>query len=820
MANPITWKNINAPDFTGVARIQEAAGARFDSAFEAANKGLEQFNTHTANVQQNNDAIFRDKLLQAAQTPEQLQSMIQSGEVDALKSRFAGGLTRGKFDNQTLDNNLLADQKVLFNQKVDQLQADKDIGGLNALRDSTIYGLDKQVNQNAFNQAITDIVSKNQVTRGVNENSDRDALYRIEQEREKAWEKDNGISLRDVATKGTEEQKASAAIELGGREQRIQAPLKISERIERNRKELIDAGIDPAAAKAQADINVQKTMADEAISPALKKAKQNEYDLVQDNPANVSNPFVKQLFNPQVYTGASDVLSAETLADMTNNQKDALLEMDGWAKLGFIPKGSKMGNADADIPFTPELAEAAAKYLTTTGSWLGDVLTPGTRNATGVLQRMFDLGYIPQQHIDGYAQAVKDKTQIDQKYRAEGSPELALTSTAGINNLQLAAQAGPAQPVNQPAVTPENLSAVQTATTEQLEQVASQERQLTRRQRRDGVSADDTTQQGAVAARKLLDVNKRIAEAELRASQGGSGSSRGSRGGTNATSALQALQAEKLELETIIAQNTPIVSTGTETIADNSTPTDDEPVGLDALQNSVTTPQQTASTPQTGTITDLRNTLGIPAPAPAQPDTPTTLTGPETAPGTTQAAPLPEQAEPVTTSLQQEAALTRSGIDTSKLSSKKSTFMKPLVGAAEQAAQRLGTTALPILAMAALESGWNKDSKTLFGVKAREGEEFVEAQTKEFENGQFVSQKAKFKKYRNNEEAVAGFADLILRNPDYSAALNVGNDPEKFIDAIAAGGYATDPDYADKVKAIMKEMQGGTNKYLNQFAAN
>jgi flagellum-specific peptidoglycan hydrolase FlgJ len=50
---------------------------------------------------------------------------------------------------------------------------------------------------------------------------------------------------------------------------------------------------------------------------------------------------------------------------------------------------------------------------------------------------------------------------------------------------------------------------------------------------------------------------------------------------------------------------------------------------------------------------------------------------------------------------------------------------------------------------------------------------------------------------------VADFARFLLANPRYRAALNQ-QDPQAFVAALAAGGYATDPAYAHKAGAIAR----------------
>ena len=46
---------------------------------------------------------------------------------------------------------------------------------------------------------------------------------------------------------------------------------------------------------------------------------------------------------------------------------------------------------------------------------------------------------------------------------------------------------------------------------------------------------------------------------------------------------------------------------------------------------------------------------------------------------------------------------------------------------------------------------------------------------------------------------------MIRDNPRYAGALNTGSDVQAFANALQRGGYATDPDYANKLVAVAAE---------------
>lgn len=103
------------------------------------------------------------------------------------------------------------------------------------------------------------------------------------------------------------------------------------------------------------------------------------------------------------------------------------------------------------------------------------------------------------------------------------------------------------------------------------------------------------------------------------------------------------------------------------------------------------------------------------------------------------------------------------------------------------------------IAQGALESGWNAKAKTLFGIKGNGNA----LKTVEYINGKYVNVTANFKTYPNIASAIHGYFDLICNNARYAGAVNNPN----YISAIRAiknGGYATDPNYANKIINIIQ----------------
>ena len=141
-------------------------------------------------------------------------------------------------------------------------------------------------------------------------------------------------------------------------------------------------------------------------------------------------------------------------------------------------------------------------------------------------------------------------------------------------------------------------------------------------------------------------------------------------------------------------------------------------------------------------------------------------------------------------------------------------FVRQLLPAAEKVAKRIGLSPVALLAQAALETGWGKrmipaadgsPSRNLFGVKA--GSQWRGASTQvnslEYENGQAVMRKSAFRRYDSFVQSMQDYVDLIGTHERYGKAREVANDPEAYFDALQQAGYATDPQYAKKLKQVL-----------------
>ena len=139
--------------------------------------------------------------------------------------------------------------------------------------------------------------------------------------------------------------------------------------------------------------------------------------------------------------------------------------------------------------------------------------------------------------------------------------------------------------------------------------------------------------------------------------------------------------------------------------------------------------------------------------------------------------------------------------------------MKPY---AEKAARALGVDSSLLLAQAALETGWGQkmvantrgNSHNLFNIKADKSWDGgkVASQTLEYHQGVPVQEKAAFRSYSDYEQSFNDYVRFLNENPRYTTALRHGGNSEQFIRGIHQAGYATDPQYADKVLRVKEKI--------------
>ena len=143
-------------------------------------------------------------------------------------------------------------------------------------------------------------------------------------------------------------------------------------------------------------------------------------------------------------------------------------------------------------------------------------------------------------------------------------------------------------------------------------------------------------------------------------------------------------------------------------------------------------------------------------------------------------------------------------------------FIQTLAAPAQAASATTGVPAGLILAQAALETGWGRheiatrsgdNSHNLFGIKAGSQwkGETTDIMTHEYINGRRTQVVDTFRVYDSFEHAFTDYASLIGNNPRYAGVVQAPT-AEQAAHALQAGGYATDPLYAEKLVAVMNTM--------------
>lgn len=141
-------------------------------------------------------------------------------------------------------------------------------------------------------------------------------------------------------------------------------------------------------------------------------------------------------------------------------------------------------------------------------------------------------------------------------------------------------------------------------------------------------------------------------------------------------------------------------------------------------------------------------------------------------------------------------------------------FVENLWPWATEAAGLVGLKPQALLAQAALETGWGKkliraadgaSSNNLFGIKAdqRWQGDRVSVNTLEYEAGTAVQRRAYFRAYDSLRDSFHDYVDFLQSNPRYNEALGAAENSQAYFTELQRAGYATDPEYANKINAVL-----------------
>ena len=120
-----------------------------------------------------------------------------------------------------------------------------------------------------------------------------------------------------------------------------------------------------------------------------------------------------------------------------------------------------------------------------------------------------------------------------------------------------------------------------------------------------------------------------------------------------------------------------------------------------------------------------------------------------------------------------------------------------------------------VIAQAALETGWGQkiikgqdgtSSNNLFNIKAdsRWSGDKVTKETLEFEQGAMVKKSEPFRMYQSLTDSVNDYINFLSTSERYQDALQDSGNVEHFLQGLQKAGYATDPQYADKILGTLK----------------
>ncbi len=151
------------------------------------------------------------------------------------------------------------------------------------------------------------------------------------------------------------------------------------------------------------------------------------------------------------------------------------------------------------------------------------------------------------------------------------------------------------------------------------------------------------------------------------------------------------------------------------------------------------------------------------------------------------------------------------------LSDEAAAFKSNMMKHAQEASLVTGIPAHLMLGQAALESGWGKrelkaadgtQSNNLFGIKASgnwDGK-VIEATTTEYINGIKQKRIEKFRAYDSYADSFKDFANMISKNARYEKVMDHLDNANAYALSMQRAGYATDPQYANKLASVIKKV--------------
>ena len=155
-------------------------------------------------------------------------------------------------------------------------------------------------------------------------------------------------------------------------------------------------------------------------------------------------------------------------------------------------------------------------------------------------------------------------------------------------------------------------------------------------------------------------------------------------------------------------------------------------------------------------------------------------------------------------------------------------FIDKLAPMAIEDMRRTGVPASLTIAQGILESGdgnstLTKQANNLFGMKGKGPAGSIRLPTKEYKNGEWITTYADFRKYHNWAESVNDHSNLFLNGVSWNRDLYRGVIGEDGLTAsleVAKAGYATDPNYAQKLIKLISDHQLLKYDYIAKFGVD
>lgn len=151
---------------------------------------------------------------------------------------------------------------------------------------------------------------------------------------------------------------------------------------------------------------------------------------------------------------------------------------------------------------------------------------------------------------------------------------------------------------------------------------------------------------------------------------------------------------------------------------------------------------------------------------------------------------------------------------------KEQQFIVQIADYAKVLQERYGVLPSISIAQAILESDWGNSELSIknnnyYGIKGGGSEPTVTMTTKEFVDGEWIEVKADFRKYTSWQESMEDHSELFTKgttwNEDQYAKVLAATDYKEAAYALQESGYATDPDYPEKLIRLIEQYQ------LNQY---